>query len=134
MTRSELRDKIVQILYQVNIYKAAKTTYAIDDLIKNEVVVENDWVNDIVKGILDQQTEIDEKANKYLKDWSIDRLGKVDQAILSLGIYELTYTDTPAIVVINEAIELAKKYSDDDVVKMINGVLDNIYHSETDHE
>ena len=68
---------------------------------------------------------------KYLKkDWTIDRLSKVDQAILLLGVYELLYTDTPSVVAINEAIELSKKYSDEAVTKMINGVLDKIYHDE----
>ena len=60
----------------------------------------------------------------------MNRLNKVDQAILSLGIYELLYTDTPSVVAINEAIELSKKYSDESVTKMINGVLDKIYHDE----
>lgn len=65
-----------------------------------------------------------------MKDWTIDRLNKVDKAILSLAIYELFYTNTPSVVAINEAIELSKKYSEEKVVKLINGVLDNIYHSE----
>ena len=69
-----------------------------------------------------------------MKDWTIERLNMVDQAILSIGIYELVYTKTPSIVSINEAIELSKKYSDSDVTKMINGVLDNIYHSEVTNE
>ena len=69
-----------------------------------------------------------------MKNWTIDRLNQVDQAILSLGIYELKYTKTPSIVSINEAIELSKKYSDTDVTKMINGILDNIYHSEINNE
>ena len=60
----------------------------------------------------------------------MSRLNKVDQAILSIGIYELLYTDTPSVVSINEAIELSKKYSDEAVTKMINGVLDKIYHEE----
>jgi len=65
-----------------------------------------------------------------MNNWTIDRLNKVDQAIISLGIYELMYTDTPSIVAINEAIELSKKYSEEAVTKMINGVLDKIYHEE----
>ena len=60
----------------------------------------------------------------------MNRLNKVDQAILELGIYELMYTDTPSVVSINEAIELSKKYSDEKVTKMINGVLDKVYHEE----
>ena len=66
-------------------------------------------------------------ANKYLSGWTIDRLGNTDIAILRMGIFELLYTDTPSVVTINEAIELAKMYSDDSVRKMINGVLDKIY-------
>ena len=65
-----------------------------------------------------------------MKDWTIDRLGFTDIAILRMAIYELIYSNTPDIVVINEAIELAKAYSDDKVVKLINGVLDKIYHEE----
>ena len=67
-------------------------------------------------------------ANDSLQGWPLDRLNKVDQAILLLGIYELIHTDTPSVVCINEAIELSKKYSDEAVTKMINGVLDTIYH------
>ena len=76
------------------------------------------------------QKEINKLANKYMNNWTIDRLNKVDKAILSLAIYELMYTDTPSVVAINEAIELSKKYSEEAVTKMINGVLDKIYHEE----
>ena len=54
------------------------------------------------------------------------RLGKTDQAILKIGLYELLYTDTPDIVCINEALDLASEYSDDKVKSMINAVLDNV--------
>ena len=99
-------------------------------MIKEQLEVENEFVNTSIEGILVHKKEIYTLANKYLNDWTIDRLNKVDQAILSLGIYELMYTETPSVVAINEAIELSKIYSDDAVVKMINGVLDKIYHEE----
>ena len=54
----------------------------------------------------------------------------MDKAIIAIGIYELIYTDIPCVVAINEALELSKKYSDEAVTKMINGVLDSIYHNE----
>jgi N utilization substance protein B len=63
---------------------------------------------------------------KYLENWDLDRLGKTDKAILRLAAFEMIHYDTPKVVVINEAIELAKKYSDDKVVKLINAVLDKI--------
>ena len=66
-----------------------------------------------------------------MNNWTIDRLGFTDQAILRMSIFELLYTETPDIVVINEAVELAKTYSDEKVTKMINGVLDKIYHEDT---
>ena len=68
--------------------------------------------------------------NKYLNNWTIDRLGKTDQAILRLATYEILYTDTPGVVVIDEAIELSKQYSDDKVKNIINAVLDNILKNE----
>ena len=94
--------------------------------------ITNDFVSNMVKGVLDKKSELFKIANENLKDWTISRLGFTDQAILSLGIYELLYTDTPDVVAINEAVELAKKYSDDKVKNMINKVLDNIYHKKID--
>lgn len=128
--RSELREIIMKVVYQTYILDNTKDNYNLEDLIKEQLEIENDFVNTTVKGIKNKQKEINELANKYMNNWTIDRLNKVDKAILSLGIYELIYTDTPSVVSINEAIELSKKYSEDAVTKMINGVLDKIYHEE----
>ena len=126
MNRSELRKIIMTALYQIEVYKSNKINYDIKKVIKELLEVENDFVNKIVFGVEESKKEIDEIANKYLKNWTIDRLGKTDQAILRMSIYELMYTDTPDIVCINEAVELAKEYSDDKVKNMINAVLDGI--------
>ena len=69
-----------------------------------------------------------------MSDWSLNRLNKVDEALFLLSSYELKYLDTPSIVSINEWVEISKKYSDLEVTKMLNGVLDNIYHSEDSNE
>ncbi len=124
--RSEQRKVIMTALYQISVYKSNKIKYDTKKVIKELLEVENDFVNTMVFGVEEHITELDEMANKYLKDWTIDRLGKTDQAILRMGIYELLYMDTPDIVCINEAIELAKEYSDDKVKNMINAVLDNV--------
>ncbi len=126
--RSELREVIITVLYQIFLFEESKIDYEIKDLIKEQIEVQNDFVKESIEGVLANRKEITSLANKYLKDWQMDRLNKVDQAIISLGIYELLYTDTPSIVSINEAIELSKKYSDEAVTKMINAVLDTIYH------
>ena len=127
--RSELRYNIMTILYQINIYEQNKIDYNIEDVMNEVIERDNEFVKETVDGIITYKNDIDLIANKYLKDWTIDRLGNTDQAILRIGIYELLYTKTPEIVCINEAIELAKKYSDDSVRKMINGVLDKVYHN-----
>ena len=132
MNRTELRKKIMTILYQIFLYESNNIEYKVEDVIKESVEIENDFVNTIVNGVLEYRNDIDRIANKHLKDWTIDRLGKTDQAILRMGIYELVYTDTPEIVSINEAVELAKEYSDEKVKNMINAVLDSIYHGEKD--
>lgn len=128
--RSELREIIMKVLYQISIFKETKLDYDIGNIIKEQLEVKNEFVNKTIDGILKHEDEIVSLADKYLKDWQMSRLNKVDQAIIKIGIYELMYTDTPSVVSINEAIDLSHKYSDEQVTKMINGVLDKIYHEE----
>ena len=127
-SRSELRKIIMTILYQKSIYEKNKINFTIDNLISSALEIDNGFVKDTVCGVITYQNEIDKLINKYLNNWTIDRLGYTDQAILRLATYELMYTDTPSVVAINEAILLSKQYSDDDVRKMINATLDKIYH------
>lgn len=134
ITRSELRRKIMTILYQINVYQSNKIDFDVDKIIEEALEIDNEFVKNSVYGVITNQKDIDDLANRYLNKWTITRLGYTDQAILRLGIYELLYTDTPEVVAINEAVELAKDYSDDDVRKMINGVLDKVYHSKVDYE
>ena len=125
-TRSELREKVMTILYQIELYKKNKIDYNVDDVIRENVEIENEFVKNMVYGVVSHVEELDEIANNNLKDWRIDRIDSMGRAILRMGIFELKYMDTPDLVVINEAIELAKKYSIDDVRKMINAVLDKL--------
>jgi len=129
-TRSELRDIACNVIYQTYIFDKAGIKYDINELIKEKIEVQNDFILELVNGVLNNQKEISDLANKYLVDWDIDRLSKVDKAIISLAIYELKNTETPKIVAINEAIELSHKYSDPKVTNMINACLDKIYHEE----
>lgn len=129
MTRHEQRYKAMTILYQANLYKNNNIEYDIKDIIHEQLDEDNKFIENIVSGVINNQEELDKIANKYLENWNINRLGYTDQAILRMGIYEIIKTDTPDITCIDEAIELSKEYSDDKVCKMINGVLDKVYHS-----
>ena len=87
----------------------------------------NEFVRNIVYGVITHIESLDELANKYMNKWTIDRIDKTGAAILRIGLYEMLYEEeTPNVVAINEAIELAKKYSDDSVRKIINAVLDKV--------
>lgn len=141
--RKNTREKAMTILYQVFLYKKNNINYNIDDVIKEvldsidieeKVKMDTLYLENLVKGTLENITDIDSYINKYMENWNIERLGLTDQAILRMSVYELIYTDTPDLVCINEAIELSKMYSDEKVAKMINGVLDKIYHEREDNE
>lgn len=123
-SRSELRRIIMVILYQIDIYEDRKMKYDINEIIKENLEIDNEFVKDIVYGVTTYKNELDDIANSLMRDWSIDRIDKSGASILRMALYELKYTDTPEVVVINEAIELAKKYSDESVRKIINAVLD----------
>ena len=130
MTRTESRQEIIKILYQINILEKIHSNYKVDDLLE-EIENPNDFIIETITGITENKEKLESLANKYLKNkWTIDRLSIPDQGILLLGIYELLYTDTPNKVVIDEAINLSKLYSDDDIPKLINGVLDSVFHNE----
>lgn len=132
--RSELREIIMKVLYQTFILQEAKLSYDVKELVREQLEIENEFVDLMITGILRKEKELTRLADTYLVDWQLSRLNKVDQAIFFIGIYELLYTDTPSVVAINEAVELSKRYSDEKVSKMLNGVLDSIYHSEEHHE
>lgn len=125
--RSKLREIIMKVIYQIIVLRESNLEVNVNSLIHEQLEVENEFVNDCVNGILKYEDDIKDLANKYLNNWEIDRLNKVDQAIIMLGIYELLYTETPSVVAINEAVELSKKYSDEKVTKMINASLDGIF-------
>lgn len=129
-TRSGAREMAMKILYQISVFEKAKASYDLDEMFMDIEGRNKEFIENIVNEVILKKEELDKKANKYLINWEINRLNMVDQAIFEIAIYELIYTDTPKKVVIDEAINLSKKYSEESVVKMLNGVLDKIYHVE----
>ncbi len=113
--KSYAREHAIKSLYTYNL-KPNSDAYLSDDKMGNE----------LTNGVIEHQDELDERIKKYLRKWTITQLNPVDLAILRLSVYELTYLETPAAVVVNEALEFAKKYSDEPSKKFIHRVLDNI--------
>lgn len=90
---------------------------------------ETDFMNRLVEGVQQNTPRIDEALAKFLRGWTLDRVTRVDLAILRLAAYELLFNVTPEGVVINEAVELANRYSTDKAGAFINGVLGNLARS-----
>lgn len=89
------------------------------------------YVATLVKGILKTHAELEEILVKYLKNWKLSRISKIEHTIFIMAIYELKYQpEVPGKVVINEAIELGKKYSTKESGSFLNGILDNIFKQE----
>lgn len=130
LSRTKARELAMKILYQINLYNKNKIEYNVENIILDNVEEKNEFIEELVYGVIDKTNKLDDIANKYLKNWTMNRLGLVDQAIIRIAIYELLHTNTPSKVCIDEAIEISKSYSDDAVVKMINGVLDKVYHND----
>ena len=90
---------------------------------------EADFMNRMAEGVQQNAEALDARLAPFLRGWTIDRLSRVDLAILRLAVYELTLGENPAGVVINEAVELANQYSTDKAGAFINGVLGNLRRS-----
>ncbi|PTJ75780.1 transcription antitermination factor NusB, partial [Mammaliicoccus sciuri] len=123
MKRTELREIVFKSLYQLENNKTDLTVeeaiqYLVEDF-KGEQYL---YVKNFVKEVVEKKDELDEIVSPHLKNWTLDRLLKTDRIILRMATYELKYTDTPEKVIFNEAVEIAKVYSDDDHYKFINGV------------
>jgi transcription antitermination protein NusB len=89
------------------------------------------YVATMVKGILQDHESLEEILVKYLKNWKLSRISKIEHSIFIMAIYELkSHPEVPGKVVINEAIELGKKYSTKESAAFLNGILDNIYKQE----
>jgi len=84
------------------------------------------YAADIVHGVVEHHSEIDDLLETYSEGWSIERMPNVDRAILRVGIWEIVYSDTPNAVVVNEAVDLAKEYSTEESGGFINGLLSRV--------
>lgn len=128
MNRRTAREKGIQALYQMDL-SGAESAEAIANVLDGDES-DSTYLHEIVSGVEQHRDEIDAVIKKNLENWSFDRLAKVDRNILRLAVYEMNHSeDVPAKVAVNEAIELAKYFSDERAGKFINGVLSKINQS-----
>ncbi len=132
MTRSEGRNLAFELLYSLEIQRVEKEEqeeqiqlFLQENTIEEKNVVE--YINQTINGITLEKAEIEKMISQNLKEkWDINRISKVNLALLKLGIYEMLYSKLPYKVVVNEVVELAKKYGEDSSPSFVNGILANI--------
>ena len=135
MKRSLAREEAFKLLYSLEIQKE-NIEEQLDMYCENEEIADEEvknYLKDIVLGIEKNISDIEEKiSNNLKKEWKIDRISKINLVLLKLAIYEILYTETPYKVAINEAIEISKKYGDDNSPNFINGILASIVKESED--
>src|SRR3989338_9150897 len=132
--RTQARECVLKILYQVDV-----TECTLDQALSSVwgfCKVEDDvrvFAERIVRGTLEHLPDIDQKIAAYTENWQLNRMAVVDRNILRFAAYELLYMDDiPPKVTINEAVNVAKKYSQEEAGKFVNGILDKIHHTEAE--
>lgn len=130
MNRTAIREQAFKLIYSLEIQKQENLQEAIELYEEsNEITDEKakEYIQEVILGIQKNKQEIVKQIEENLKaEWKIERISKVDLAILKLAIYELKYTEIPFKVAINEAVELAKKYGEDTSKNFVNGILASI--------
>lgn len=128
MNKSNLREEIFKLVYSLEVQKEDESTQ-IDLYLENSELSdkEKEKIKEEVCKIIDLKEDIENQISKNLKSgWSIERISKVNISILRIAIYEMIYGKLPYKVVINEAVELAKKYGEEASASFINGVLASV--------
>lgn len=130
MNRSESREEAFKLLYSLQMQSDYELDEQIQFFIDEENITDNNaikYINETIRGIDQNNEQIEDNVKENIKsNWSISRISKIDLTLLKLGIYEILYSKLPYKVVVNEIVELAKKYGDDSSKSFVNGVLASI--------
>lgn len=136
MGRRASREAAMKLLYQLEIQKSDRSEQ-IDIALEDENLTDNDkkYIKSIVDGVYEKVILIDSIIEKKSMGWKISRLSKIDLSILRIGIYEILYRDDiPYSVTVNEAVELAKRYSSEDAGAYVNGLLAKVTKSDRNND
>lgn len=126
MKRRTARERAMQALYQMDITGELEPKVAVENTL-DEGEETNEFLESLVVGFVENKEAIDEAIRQNLKKWKLERISIVDRSILRLAVYEMKYMEEiPHNVTINEAIEIAKTFGDEESRRFINGVLSNI--------
>lgn len=129
MTRREMREYLFCLVFQNDFYSAGEFAEQRDNYLQEKELKEKERqeILDKLEALIQKLPEIDEKISAHSRGWKIDRIAKAELALLRLAIYEALYDDSvPVGVAVNEAVELAKQYGEDNGSAFVNGILGKI--------
>ena len=134
-SRRRSRQRALQILFlwdarRQPVEEAIDAYY--DTLYQEESPERDEFVAELVRGTVEHVAEVDEQISRHAEHWRLERMPTVDRNVLRLAVYEMTHCGTPVAVTIDEALELARKFSNEESVQFVNGVLDAV-HRELTH-
>ncbi|MCU0721333.1 MAG: transcription antitermination factor NusB [Pirellula sp.] len=127
-TRRRAREIALQVLYEEDLNPLREYEIA-DEFVERRMLNNKPLVafaKNLVHGVRENKTEIDQQLSKYAANWSVKRMTTIDRNILRISAFEMIFGDTPGRVSINEAIELAKRYGSRSSSQFVNGILDRI--------
>lgn len=127
MSRRLAREELFKIVFEAEINNKDLNT-VLDSYLERENEVElnekgKEFLVEYAKGIIENQDKILAELNEKMEGWSFERVGNVEKALLKTSVYEILFKDTPKEIIINEAVELAKRYGDTKTYEFVNGVL-----------
>ncbi len=123
MNRSEMREQAFVLLYESEFFKDRPCS-ELEEIYSENIAELSDYAKQLFEGTSEQAEQLDSVIEKYLKGWKLNRVSKVNLSILRLALYEINNCESvPESVVINEAVELAKKYSGKEDSRFVNGIL-----------
>jgi N utilization substance protein B len=129
-SRRHARELALAALYGAEVGKRSPDEMLTETLARTETSEARAFVRDLVLGTLENEGESDAVIAPLLEGWTLDRLPTIDRIVLQMGVFELQHrAETDAAVVINEAVELAKKFSTEDSGRYVNGVLGRVLES-----
>lgn len=135
MSRKKARDNAFKCIYELEFGKDEKIEKILENCYEenNNKPDEMEYIEMVLKGVKENLAQIDDIILSKLKNWSLERIAKIDLAILRLAIYEINYIDDiPEKVSANEAVELAKTYGNNDSKSFVNGVIAKVIESKED--
>jgi transcription antitermination protein NusB len=130
--RSRARQVAFQVLYQDDLNPRSNPAVS-DALIKKRLRSEEliEFSRSLVTGVRHHCKDMDKLIEQVAENWSLKRMAATDRNVLRLGAFEILYTDTPARVAIDEAVELAKRFGSNQSAQFVNGILDKLMHTKT---